>query len=415
MDRVSISNNIKEHVNFSRKPIVKLVLVFQMVLVLYYSAGAFELFDYVFGTLNRAKSIMTLENTEIVSPFSVSFDTAALKKYDIVKTFSELKKEGVTIINYLYSVDSSDSVAVMQNKNKDGYDLDYSLRYFRLAKSDNVIPLLYIEKDSFNGLRMKISKSDVINYDKSCIPVYAGSSYKKYFTLGDIIKGDSSRKYQIVGFMDDNSYMFDANGDSQAVAETNKLDSFIIVPYDISKMKDFPLGYRNDDFIYYTMTNSFFKYNSSEQRDKINSVLGEKGIKTTPIEIQLKQFTVSNFKAVSYKIFNILMILLICIGGLIGFCISGIYSEKRVTGIKIAIGYRKSEIIIEYIYRILKLQFISIIIAVIWISKGTYIKLTMGLFFEMLGLAFAIQIPSIILITYMINRFKPSELIGGEQ
>ncbi len=216
---------------------------------------------------------MTLENTEIVSPFSVSFDTTALKKYDVIKTLSELKKEGITLINYLYSVDSSDSVAVMQNKNKDEYNLNYSMKYFDLVESDNVIPLLYIEKDSFKGVRIKISHSYAIDYDESCIPVYAGSSYKKYFTIGDIINGDSGRKYQITGFLDNNSYMFNTNTGSQAVGNTNKL-------------------------------NSFFMYNSSEQRDKIISVLGEKGIKTTPIEIQLKQFTVSNYKAVSYKIFN---------------------------------------------------------------------------------------------------------------
>ena len=209
--------------------------------------------------------------------------------------------------------------------------------------------------------------------------------------------------------------MFNENGGSQALDDTNRLDSFIIIPYDMLKMKDLPIGYREDDFMYYSMTNSFFVYNSSKQREKIISVMDEKGIKTTPIENQLKQFTVSNYKAVSYEIFSILMILLICIGGLIGFCISGIYSEKRVTGIKIAIGYRKNEIIFEYIYRILKILFISIIIAAIWVFKGTYIKLTMELFFKMLALAFAIQIPSIILIAYMINRFKPSELIGGEQ
>lgn len=415
MDRVSISSNIKEHVNFSKKPLVKLVLVFQLVLVLYYSAGTFELFDYVFGTINRAKSIISVENTEIVSPFSVSFDDAVLKKYEIVKIFSDLKKEGLNIINYLYSVDSSDSVAVMQNKNKDEYNLNYSMRYFRLVKSDNVIPLLYIEKDSFNGLRMKISQSNAIVYDESCIPVYAGSSYKKYFTIGDKIVSDSGKKYQIIGFLHNNSYMFDSNESSQAVGETNKLDSFIIIPYDISKMIDLPIGYREDDFIHYSMTNSFFMYTSPEQREKIISVMDEKGIKTTPIENQLKQFTVSNYKAVSYKIFNILMILLICIGGVIGFCISGIYSEKRVTGIKIAIGYRKNEIILEYIYRILKLLFISIAIVTIWLFIVTEIKLTMELFFRMVAFAFAIQIPSIILITYMINRFKPSELIGGEQ
>jgi len=218
MDRVSISSNIKEHVNFSRKPIVKLVLVFQMVLVLYYSAGAFELLDYVYGTLNRAKSIMALENTEIVSPFSVSFNDDKLIKYDVVKTLSELKKEGITVINYLYSVDSSDSVSIMQNKIKDEYNKYYNKcfkKYSRYLKGDNIIFLLYIEKDSFNGLRMKISQSEVIDYDESCIPVYAGDDYKKYFTLGDIIKGDSSKKYQIIGFLDNNSYMFDTNSSSQ--------------------------------------------------------------------------------------------------------------------------------------------------------------------------------------------------------
>lgn len=415
IDQLSISNNIADSINFSKKLWVKIILVIQISLVLNYSVVAFDTINYVFSTLNKAKKIINIENVEIVDPFTVSYDEKDILEYDIQKTLGKLKNQDLILINYLYSIDSSRDVTSMKNRDKNNYDPNYSDNYFRRVRSGNVIPIVYIEKDSFKGLKLKINEYKTINDNDGSIPVYAGHDYKKYFLIGDIIKGDSGQNYKIAGFLEKNCYMFNENISSESLSQTNNLNSFIIIPYSIYNIKNLPLGYTKNDFIHYSMTNSFFVFKSPNVKKVIHSTLNSKGIQTSLLNKQLERFTQLNFNYVSYKLFNIIMIFLICIGGLIAFSISCVFSEKRDIGIKMALGFNKTVIIEEYIFKIVKLLAFSFLIIIIRYFILPDIKLTIKLLAYVLSLAIIIPIPSIILIFYFINRYVPSELIGGEK
>lgn len=417
MESVSISSNINSNTNVSRKLWIKVILIIEIALVMNYSVAAFKISDYVFSTINNAKKIININNTEVIDPFTVSYDNKELSNYNVQDTLKDFKKKGIKLINYVYSVDSSKEVSMLKNKIKNNYDLNYPLNYFNKVKSNDVLPLLYIDEHSFTNLKLNVNENIIkYNMNKDYMPVYAGYDYKKYFSVGNIINGDSGYKYKIVGFLDKNSLMFGENNGSDALSQTNNLNSFFIIPYNEKIINNLPPYYQKDDFLFHSMCNSFFYYKSPQMKKFLQSTLNSKKINTTSLETQMKKFTLINFNYMAYKIFNVVIILLISISGLIGFSISTILSDKRNIGIKIALGFNKRTIIREYIDKIIILLSISLILIVLkYIIFPGYTKLTLILFFRMLCVDLIVPIPSIALIVYLLNKYEARELVGGEK
>lgn len=418
LNKLTISSNINTYTNLSKKLWIKIILIIQIFLVFRYSLEAFSMADFVFSTINKANTIVSIDDMKIVNPFSVSFDNKILKNYEVQKTLSNLKQEkDIVVVNYLYDSDSSIYVANMKNKNKKNYyDINYSLMYLNRIQSDNVIPLMYMEKDSFKGLKLNIDyKGFQLNDNETNIPVYAGYDYKSFFSIGDIIKGDSGNKYKIIGFLDKDQFMFSTNSSTDALSYTNNLNSFLVVPYDITNITKLPPHYDETSFEFYTMTNNLFLYKTEDAKLRIDSILKEKGIDTTYLSTQMKKFTMLNFSYVSYKLFNVIMILLMCLAGIIGFILSSILSEKREIGIKMALGFSKWRIITEYTLNIFILLSISFILFIVSYIMNSEFNLTLILLIKVLFVAISISIPALILIRYLINNFEPSELIGGER
>ncbi|WP_160676764.1 ABC transporter permease [Clostridium sp. C8-1-8] len=417
LNKLSISSNINIHINLSKNLLIKIIMIVQIFLVLNYSVEAFNSLDFVFGIMNRAKSIIQIKNVKVVDPFSVSYDDKVLDGYNVRKTLSDLKKEkDIGLVTYLYDVDTSSDVEGLNNKDKiNNYVPTYYYGTMSKIQGNGAIPLVYIEQDSFKQLKIKVKQDILKNEDTGTIPVFAGYDYKTLFSEGDIIKGKSGNRYKIVAFLDKNQYMFATNSGSDALSYTNNLNSFLVVPFDIKDTRVLPPTYREDDLDFYSMTNSFIIYKGDSGEKYIDATLKHMGIRTTYLSDQMKKFTLLNFNYVAYKLFNAVMILLISLSGVIGFILSAIFSEKRYIGIKIALGFSKKRIILEYIINTAKLLCLCLVLLVVRYNIHSEINLTIALFLKTFCVAIFILIPVIILTRYFINNFEVRELIGGNQ
>jgi len=363
--------------------------------------------------VNTASKIVNLSNTLIINPFSIQFDSKVLNSYKVNETFNEIKSENIGIINYLYSVDSSVSVHQMNNGIKPDFDPNYSMNLFRNVNNKDVLPLVYIDKDSFKVLKLKLDISIIDkNSKQNYTPVYAGYDYKPYFKIGDIINGNSGKVYKIVGFLGENKYMFGTNTSDTILSYYNNLNSFLVIPYDFGSINEtsVPL-FDKDSILHYRMINTIFKYKSEEEKKFIEKTLSDKKIEVVDSKIQIKKFSLTNFNFLRYKIFNSLIITLIALIGIISYVIASIYSEKREIGIMRALGFSRIKIIKNYILKVLKLIFISVLLTTIIKEFFTpFYKISLQTYIPIVLLAVIIISTTLSITTYYIFKFKIVDL-----
>lgn len=407
-----IQKDIKKRKNILDNTFVKVFIIIQISLMINYSIEFYTNNKEVNKTLNTANSIIDFENTLVIDSFSVNYDSNVLKSYNIETKMKNLTNKGIQVVNYLYAVDSAKEVKSMNNLEKDNYSPNYKIYLENIEK--NHLPLLYISNSSLKTLKIKGLNQG--NKDLGQNLVYAGNDYKEHFNIGDIIKGNSGAIYKIAGFIDKDQYMFDENSGSEVLSQFNKLDSFLIIPFEIANLenlnvpKNAPI-YDSDSEKFYTLSNTFIKYKDDNEMNYIKDELKKDNLNTVTLDIQLKRFTHTNFNYVKYKLFNSLIISIIALIGVICYIISFIYSEKRNIGIKRALGYKSTKIITGYIFKIIELLFVSNILVILYKMLGKFTVVNIDNFITIFTINILILVIGSILIIYYIKKDKISELI----
>ncbi len=225
INRNSINQNISLRKNIFNGILIKAFLIIQVSLMFNYSIDTYDTYKSINSTLYKAKNILDFEKTLVINPFSISYDYEKLKSYNFTDTINKLKNNNIKTINYIYSIDSSEDV---KNLNDLSYDIDINfIGNIPIQDNNDLIPLLYIDKDSFSSL--KIKKSSIIDTNEippDIIPIYAGNNYKGKFKIGDKIQGNSNIIYKIIGFIEKDQYMFSENSGTEIMSTFNNLNSF---------------------------------------------------------------------------------------------------------------------------------------------------------------------------------------------
>lgn len=160
---------------------------------------------------------------------------------------SDFNNEGLKKLeNYIYSINSYDKVFISKYmpsiKSFKGVDefKDYLVTDENQLNSDinyTGINALTVSKNYFDvfgysllsgNLNEFFSYFDEKNPSQDIIPVVLGSSYKKYFSIGDIIEGNYEN-YKVVAFLSPNQYGT-AVGNSYFPGYMKNLNNFLIIP-----------------------------------------------------------------------------------------------------------------------------------------------------------------------------------------
>lgn len=410
ISNMEIQEGIKKRKNILNNMFIKFFIIIELFMMFNYSIEFYSLTKNLSQILRISNRIIDFDNTLIMDGFSISFDSEDLKNYDLINTIKFLEQNGVEVVNYLYSIDTSEDVMNMKNKEKEGYSENFKLSFMDLE--DNILPLMYISNSSLDILKIKGIEKQNNNGQSNEVLVYAGESYKNYFKEGDIIKGNSGENYKIIGFIDENQYMFNTNQGSKIIDNFNKLDSFIIVPFEINDLDNINIaGLDLESKRFYTLANSFIKFSDESEKALINETLNKKELKADSLDIQLKRMQITDFSYVKYKLFSAIMISIITLISLICYIISLIYSERRNMGIKRALGYNIINIIKIYIFKIISMIAISNILIIVYkvIREGVFMD--RNVIIPIVVIDIFIIVLSLVLIIYYVRREKISELI----
>ncbi|OPX49116.1 ABC transporter permease [Clostridium thermobutyricum] len=410
ISNMEIQEGIKKRKNILNNMFIKFFIIIELFMMFNYSIEFYSLTKNLSQILRISNRIIDFDNTLIMDGFSISFDSEDLKNYDIINTIKFLEQNGVEVVNYLYSIDTSEDVMNMKNKEKEGYSENFKLSFMDLE--DNILPLMYISNSSLDILKIKGIEKQNNNVQSNEVLVYAGESYKNYFKEGDIIKGNSGENYKIIGFIDENQYMFNTNQGSKIIDNFNKLDSFIIVPFEINDLDNINIaGLDLESKRFYTLANSFIKFSDESEKALINETLNKKELKADSLDIQLKRMQITDFSYVKYKLFSAIMISIITLISLICYIISLIYSERRNMGIKRALGYNIINIIKIYIFKIISMIAISNILIIVYKVIREDVFMDRNVIIPIVVIDIFIIVLSLVLIIYYVRREKISELI----
>lgn len=379
-----------------------------------YSIDTYDTYKNINSTLYKAKNILDFEKTLVINPFSISYDYEKLKSYNFTDIINELKNNNIKTINYIYSIDSSEDV---KNLNDLSYDIDINfIGNIPIQDNNDLIPLLYIDKDSFSSL--KIKKSSIIDTNEispDIIPIYAGNNYNGKFKIGDKIQGNSNTIYKIIGFIEKDQYMFSENSGTEIMSTFNNLNSFFIIPFDLTNIANLKIpNLNNDEKLFDLCTNTLIKFDDNNQYELINNRLSSKNINTVSLDIQLNRYKFINFSYLKYTLFNSLIISIISFIGIICYTISLIYSERRNIGIKRALGFKSNKIIIQYILNISIILITSIILVFLNKFRNEFFNLTTNNILIVLFLLIIILVSTMVITIYSIKTYKISDLIKGD-
>lgn len=375
-----------------------------------YAINSYISINNLSKTLRISNKIIDFKNTLVTNGFSVSFDSKDLENYNVVNTLKDLQQNGLEVVNYLYSVDTSEDVRAMNNKQKEGYEPNYEILLEDIEGT--ALPILYISNSSLDVVNIKGIEKQNNNKSNSETLVYAGSNYKNNFKIGDVIEGDSGEKYKIAGFINKNQYMFGTNSSSQIIDNFNKLDNFIIIPFEINDLDNMNVSRMNlEEKRFYTFCNSLIKYSNETEEDFAKDLLNKKGINLSSFDIQLKRMSLTDFSYVKYKLFGSIMISIITLISLICYIIFYIYSEKRKIGIKRALGYNTFKIMKEYILKVALMLGISNILILLYKNVEEFFVITKDVYTTIIFIDLFIILLSICLIFYCIKKDMIAELI----
>lgn len=414
INRNSINQNISLRKNIFNGILIKAFLIVQVSLMFNYSIDTYDTYKNINSTLYKAKNILDFEKTLVINPFSISYDYEKLKSYNFTDTINELKNNNIKTINYIYSIDSSEDV---KNLNDLSYDIDINfIGNIPIQDNNDLIPLLYIDKDSFSSL--KIKKPSIIDTNEispNIIPIYAGNNYKEKFKIGDKIQGNSNMIYEIIGFIEKDQYMFSENSGTEIMSTFNNLNSFFLIPFDLTNITKLKIPNLNDDEKLFDLcTNTLIKFDDNSQYELINNRLSSKNINTVSLDIQLNRYKFINFSYLKYTLFNSLIISIISFIGVICYAISLIYSERKNIGIKRALGFKSNKIIIQYTLNISIILITSIILVFLNKFRNEFFNLTTNNILIVLFLLIIILVSTMVITIYSIKTYKISDLIKGD-
>lgn len=409
-----IQDGIKRKNNIFNSIWIKLFIIIELFMMFNYSIESYILNKDLNKTMNISNSIVDFDNTLVMNPFSVSFDSDVLEEYDITNTINILKNQGGNIINYLYTIDTSKDVSSMKMNEQNGYSSNFEFNFTNLEEPP--VPLLYISNDSFDTLKLTgIEKQSNTGLSNEVL-VYAGSNYKNSFNIGDTIKGDSGAIYKLIGFIDQGQYLFDTNSGSKIIDNFNILDNFIIVPFEMSSLDNINIsGLDTDSKRFYALSNSLIKYSNKESELAITKTLNKKDLQLDSFNNQLQRMKITDFSYVKYKFFSTIMISCITFISLICYIVSLLYSEKRNMGIRRALGYSIGKIVKIYLFKIFSLLTISNFLIILYkIIKEKALLNTDTIIFIIIIDIFII-ILSLLLIICCVKKEKISELIKEKE
>ncbi|MDO4467224.1 MAG: hypothetical protein Q4C49_09495 [Bacillota bacterium] len=138
---------------------------------------------------------------------------------NLLQYYSELKKECTFVSIY------TQPVYVQDAKNSQSIDFDTGNGY--------ALKTIEMSQETFDFYHLRIESGNEIPWkdikiDDTTIPVYLGSTYKKYYSIGDEISCDYYMKpvtLQIVGFLEKNSFVYYQN------QVEHYLDDTIVIPF----------------------------------------------------------------------------------------------------------------------------------------------------------------------------------------
>lgn len=405
-----IQNEMIKRKNILNNIFIKGLIIIELFMMFNYVINLNILIKDLSKTLRTSNKIIDFKNTLIMDGFSVSSDPKDLENYNVVNTLNDLQQNGLEVVNYLYAIDTSEDVHAMNNKEKEGYEQNYEFLIENIEGS--ALPILYISNSSLDVVNIKGIEKQNNHKSNDETLVYAGSSYKDNFKVGDVIEGDSGEKYKIAGFINKNQYMFGTNSSSKIIDNFNNLDNFIIIPFEINDLDNMNVsGMILEDKRFYTLCNSLIKYSNENEETFAKDLLNKKGINLSSFDIQLRRMRLSDFSYAKYKLFGSIIISIITLISLICYIIFYIYSEKRNIGIKRALGYNTFKIMKEYILKIALILGISNILILLYKNVEEFFIITKDVYTTIIFIDLFIILLSICLIFYCIKKDMIAELI----
>ncbi len=367
---------------------LKLLIIFLQILL-----GSIILCYIIQSYINFTLSIEKLETITQNSNIYMLSENAESYEFDEIINNKELSNNQIKLYEYIkdlkiekYSACRWGKFYLKNNKNLPEKIIDSQINKSELAlKKVNVSPNFF-EIFSINGnFNTKEVKNIFLNKNNNEIPILLGYSFKKYYSIGDIIEDNRQNKYSIIGFTEKGEYYIAP----QEIGGFINLDNYVIAPISVD-LEDSLSVFK------FIISTNFVTEDEQIMQKIIN--------KSNSLDLYPLYF--NNFrnqtKILISDLKNEIMttgaILLIIFGfasiGIIGYLIQYISDNCKEFGIHLLCGAEKKEIIYRIaiqIFIILTISMIGVILA-FGFTKAVFLTGVINIIYFVLVLIYPISI-----------------------
>lgn len=364
------------------------------------------LFCYILQTVTEYQAVRgKIESAMADSEIYMLRDMSSEEKFDeLVNDEAMLPKLGEL---YEYVENMKDTVA---------YTADSSMGFYFSRNSE--IPkqfVKYFESGSKEVSMVSVTKQFFSTYDicgdfgeetlesffrerkDGITPVFLGADYKKYFQEGDILTDIKDREYQVLGFLEPNSY-YVAPAEGKELID---LKNYIVRP-DYVDMEDSVSLIQFFDSVYFM----------TDDRDEVNEIIKKSK------ELGLFDFALINF---SYQLevivadyldkvfvnttFLVLIIIFAAIG-IMGNLLQFISDHKKEFAVRLMCGADKRRVVAGIFMQTALMVGISdvVLLCLFGVTKEFFMTVAFSVFFLVLVLLYPAYIISQLTIQMMLKR-----------
>jgi len=426
--------NIKyAFLNLTRKPVFALLTILQLIASVMLLYCAISSSHYVTTKTEDMKKVYENKNLySIVNGYMPELGGIKAKNLEDFNKYLKTSSK----FNYLLLDDDSEYIGIAKNNGQ--FIKAYATQTIN-NEDFQVVYNLKVDETFFNKFAFKVSSGRLLtNQDftiskEGSIPVILGSSYEKFFKLGDTIKYldyyQNPQNLKVIGFLEKGYYL----ADGRSPESLNLLDKYIIYPQQKITMTKDPSADIKTIEEYYKIeliNNSFNGYININEKDKgkIKDIISEITLvaKNNGFAIKIVSIneTIEKFKASNSKQENIIKFLLIILSiftsiGIISSLRYSLLNQIKEFGIHIMHGAILKDLAKRVVYELLGLfivaNLISLLIITTFLKGDLILKFNLYSFAMTMILSLLFSLLLSLIPIRKIMKFTIDELVRGKE
>lgn len=405
----AIDKNINLSSTLSSNKFIKLIIIFQIVVMTLNLINLFEMLNYYNLRIDKLEKISVEDQLFFTHPATVPKDFEEVSNIQVESIMKDLDENGIETINYFYDTEVlKDNIKITLN--------DDTLRLNNFMFSEDVhsiqngARIIYIEKDEFDKY-FNIDSHEIIN-DTNSVDVIAGKKYSKEYKINDILETKAGKKYRLKGFLKTDTF-YDDNRSERPMSELIDLNDKIIIPIsNINQINSISEKYKNNLFEFNDniLRNSIYRASSKEEVAYLNEKMSELGISLIDKNYSIDSFNFEYRSLIGFKSIVSILTVIISFAGIISFLSMLLLENKKIINIKFSLGYRKSHILKEILFNIVSLFCIAYGIVFIIFIAHPYKNINFITIKFMILSLICIVISIVGIVNNNLNKFKVTSL-----